>query len=89
MDPPSASTRDAVLKLLDTRANDATVCPSEVARALASGGESTVAGDWRDNMAAVHAAVDQLVSDGLVRLSWKGQHLPVRSGPYRIGHVSS
>ncbi|WP_309547008.1 hypothetical protein [Sphingomonas sp. SUN019] len=36
-------------------------------------------------MPAVHAAVDQLVDEGLVRLSWKGRKLVTRAGPYRIG----
>jgi hypothetical protein len=39
---------------------------------------------WRDAMPAVHAAVDQLVAEGAVRLRWKGQPLPARAGPYRI-----
>ena len=69
----------ATLALLAGRAADATVCPSEVARALAG------AGDWRAEMARVHDAVDRLVADGRVRLSWKGAALPERTGPYRIG----
>jgi hypothetical protein len=36
-------------------------------------------------MPAVHAAVDLLVADGIVRLSWKGRKLEARAGPYRIG----
>jgi len=65
------------LSLLASRAPDATICPSEVARAIAS--------DWRGAMPAVHAAIDNLLRDGLVRLSWKGRPLATRSGPYRIG----
>lgn len=42
-------------------------------------------GEWREAMPEVHAAVDQMVSDGLVRLSWKGRALVTRGGPYRIG----
>ena len=72
MTDPSAAT----LSLLARRAPGATICPSEVARAIAQ--------DWRGAMPAVHAAVDGLVSDGLVRLSWKGHALEARSGPYRI-----
>ena len=64
------------LSLLARRAPDATICPSEVARAIAP--------DWRGAMPAVHAAIDALVRDGQVRLSWKGQPLATRSGPYRI-----
>ena len=71
-----------VLALLGRRDAQATVCPSEVARALAAArGED----DWRARMDAVHGAVDGLVSDGRVRLSWKGEPIAVRGGPYRIG----
>ncbi len=78
--------REATLALLAARAPEATVCPSEVARALAGamGGE-TVAQDWRSAMPAVHAAVDRMLAEGLVRLSWKGEALTARAGPYRIG----
>jgi hypothetical protein len=72
-----ADPRAATLSLLARRAADATICPSEVARAIAP--------DWRDAMPVVHAAIDRLVDDGLVRLSWKGRPLAARSGPYRIG----
>ncbi|WP_443024869.1 DUF3253 domain-containing protein [Sphingomonas sp. Leaf37] len=65
------------LSLLARRASGATICPSEVARVIAP--------DWRGAMPAVHAAIDALVGEGLVRLSWKGRSLATRSGPYRIG----
>ena len=72
--------REATLALLAASADDATVCPSEVARVLAA-----ETGEWRDAMPEVHAAVDALVHDGVVRLSWKGRPLAMRVGPYRIG----
>ncbi|WP_404416574.1 DUF3253 domain-containing protein [Brevundimonas vesicularis] len=75
MDP-----REATLALLAARSENATVCPSEVARAVA--GE---AGAWREAMPDVHAAVDELMREGAVRLSWKGRPLAMRAGPYRIG----
>lgn len=78
--------RDVALTLLAARAPDATICPSEVARALTVSDDETA---WRDAMPAVHAAVDGLVDEGLVRLSWKGEPLAARSGPYRIGRASS
>ena len=77
--------RDATLALLAARASGATVCPSEVARALVAGSAEAETGDWRSVMPAVHDAVDGLMADGLVRLSWKGQSLTTRTGPYRIG----
>ena len=77
--------REVVLALLANRAPAAAVCPSEVARALvgALGGERA-ARDWRSAMPAVHAAVDRLLVEGRVRLSWKGKALTTRAGPYRI-----
>ena len=78
----STDAYDATLALLATRAPAATICPSEVARVLGA-----AQGDWRGMMPAVHAAVDRLVIDGRVRLSWKGQPLAARAGPYRIGHT--
>ena len=74
-----ASARDAALAMLARRPPDATVCPSEVARAIAGPDM------WRDAMPAVHAAVDALLSERLIRLSWKGEELAERVGPYRIG----
>lgn len=74
--------RATTIALLDRRAADATVCPSEVARAIAAAAGTA---DWRGAMTAVHEAVDEMVADGLVRLSWKGAAMPQRDGPYRIG----
>lgn len=71
--------RAVTLSMLARRKTDATICPSEVARAIAS--------DWRRAMPSVHAAIDGLVHDGMVRLSWKGRPLAKRSGPYRIGRL--
>lgn len=68
--------RAVTLSLLACRAPGATICPSEVAR--------VVAADWRGAMPAVHAAIDGLVRDGRVQLSWKGHALNARAGPYRI-----
>lgn len=70
--------RAATLALLAARAREATVCPSEVARAIADGD------GWRAAMPVVHAAVDELVAEGRVRLRWKGSALAGRAGPYRI-----
>jgi hypothetical protein len=74
--------REATLALLAARAEDATVCPSEVARVVA--GED---GAWREAMPDVHAAVDAMLNEGAVRLSWKGRPLAMRAGPYRIARA--
>ncbi len=39
-------------------------------------------------MPLVHAAVDRLVQEERVWLSWKGKPLSTRAGPYRIGRAS-
>ena len=84
----ATNAQEATLALLASRASTATVCPSEVARLLANAADPKAAAvSWRDLMPVVHAAVDRLVIDGHVRLSWKGQALPTRSGPYRIGRA--
>ena len=79
--PDDEQARALILSLLANRAVGATLCPSEVARALTQ----KVAGrEWREAMPVVHAAVDRLLQDGTVRLSWKGSPMETRSGPYRI-----
>lgn len=83
--PEPTDARTATLNLLAGRAPSATLCPSEVARVIAKAAGRT---DWRAEMAGVHAAVDALVAEGVVRLSWKGSETSVRAGPYRIGHGS-
>jgi len=81
----NANARAITLELLTHRAPGATLCPSEVARAIAT---ATGRSDWRGEMARVHAAVDGLLADGLVQLSWKGAANVVRDGPYRIGRTN-
>ena len=72
------------LALLDRRGAGSTLCPSEVARAVAA---SAGKADWRGEMPSVHVAIDSMVAEGMVRLSWKGEARPVRDGPYRIGRA--
>jgi hypothetical protein len=76
------------LALLHARAPDATVCPSEVARASVNAAAIRPDEDqWRGVMPAVHSAVDWLVAEGKVQLRWKGKELTKRAGPYRIARV--
>ena len=79
--------RELTLTLLAARAPGATICPSEVARASVAVSQGTEAGakEWREVMPEVHLVVDQLLGEGLVGLSWKGEPLATRAGPYRIG----
>ncbi len=76
------SARAAILELLGERGTGDTICPSEAARAIAAARGKA---DWRGEMPAVHDAVDALVAEGAVRLSWKGVAMAARQGPYRIG----
>ena len=75
-------TRAAVIALLASRDGDATACPSEVARALATADGRPEA--WRAELGGVHAEVDRMVADGAVTLSWKGRRMAPRCGPYRL-----
>ena len=77
--------RSAVLQLLDRRADQATICPSEVARMVArKAGADPKGPSWRIAMPVVHAAIDQLGAEGAVELSWKGKVMASPHGPYRI-----
>ena len=86
--PPvrSDNIRIAILGLLEQRQPGATICPSETARLIAdAASEDRVEVDWRGVMPDVHTAVDQMLREGLVSLSWKGKSVYDRAGPYRIG----
>lgn len=85
---PREEVRSTVLQLLDRRTDQPTICPSEVARMVAGkAGADPKGPSWRAAMPVVHAAIDQLVADGLVELSWKGKVMASRHGPYRIRRV--
>jgi hypothetical protein len=77
----------AVLALLADREPGATICPSEVARRITEESANDEA-DWRIAMPIVHAAVDHLVDQENIRLTWKGRALSARSGPYRIARAN-
>ena len=77
--PAAGEIETAILSLLGEREPGATICPSEVARRVAGVDE------WRTRMVEVHAAADRLHDEGAITLSWKGESLIVRAGPYRIG----
>jgi hypothetical protein len=70
-----------ILRLLDARGPDKTICPSDAARALA--GDA----DFRPYMEPVRAAVARLAAAGRIEVTQKGE--PVRigeaRGPIRLG----
>lgn len=74
----------AMLAMLAARTAGATLCPSEVARAIAAELDLRDGAGWRAAMPTVHAAVDRLLDQGRIQLSWKGSKMAARSGPYRI-----
>lgn len=68
-----------ILDLLDNRAEGATICPSEAARAV--GGDA-----WRDDMDAARAAARRLVESGEVDITQGGEVVDgsTAKGPIRI-----
>ena len=68
-----------VLALLEQRAHDATICPSEAARAV--GGE-----DWRPLMEPARAAARRLVARGEVEITRGGRVVDpsTAKGPIRV-----
>jgi hypothetical protein len=76
-----ARAREGILELLDARGPDKTICPSEVARALA--GDA----DFHPYMEPVREAAAGLADAGRIEVTQKGE--PVRigeaRGPIRLG----
>ena len=71
----------AARSLLRRRAADATICPSEIARVVASP-------DWREAMAAVRAVSLDLVGEGALEVRQRGRPVPdptTARGPVRYG----
>ena len=75
---------DAIEALVDARADGATVCPSEVARALA--GDD---GPWRELMPAVRAAAADMARRGRLSVTRGGRDVDALSagGPIRLGRI--
>lgn len=69
----------AILDLLEARADTATLCPSEAARAV--GGA-----DWRELMGPARQAAGRLVAAGLVEVTQRGEVVDPATarGPIRI-----
>ena len=70
-DPADQQIETAILVLLAQRAPGATVCPSEVARAL-DGGRDDGGESWRSLMAPVREAAVRLVARGEVVVTQGG-----------------
>ena len=84
--PRTTPTRDdplatLILRLLDARPVDRTICPSDVARARDAGER------WRGSMEAVRDSARRLAIDGRVRILQRGVELDPRlawRGPVRL-----
>ncbi len=85
MQPTDDQIRAAVLGLLADREPPATICPSEVARALAPS-------DWRPLMPRVRAVAVTLAGQGLLSIRQGGHEVvpdePLR-GPIRLGRATA
>lgn len=78
--PIDTDLEQAVLGLLDRRARDASICPSEAARAVASGEQ------WRDLMEPARSAARRLAAADLVTITQQGRIVDpsTAKGPIRI-----
>lgn len=81
MDVPAERIEDAIRVLAAERGPDRTLCPSEVARALA-GDEA-----FRPLMPAVRAAAARLADAGLIAVTQRGEPVDALTapGPIRLG----
>jgi len=83
-----AAIEQAILAMLAERAPGKTLCPSEVARALAQDN----AAQWRPMMPAVRSAADRLAGEGRLQVLQRGQAVAsaVQAvGPIRLARPGS
>ncbi len=75
-----------IMELLDCRGAGKTICPSEVARAMAGSDERS---DWEPLMEATRAAARRLVETGQIVITQHGRVVdPARAeGPIRLRKV--
>lgn len=78
-DPSNTEIEAKIRELLDARAADSSVCPSDVARAMRPD-------DWRPLMDPVRDAASAMVETGEVEITQKGEVVDLGSarGPLRI-----
>lgn len=79
MSPQRAQMRAAILELLDRRGPGKTICPSDAARAVAGK-------DFRPLMDTARAAAAELVADGEIVVTQRGEVVDVARarGPVRL-----
>lgn len=78
-----AAVEDTIFALLANRQPGATICPSEVARALVLEG-----GEWRGLMPQIRQVAQALVQDRRLRVTRGGVPVDATApgGPIRLGH---
>ena len=78
-----ATIERTIAALLDARAVDATICPSEVARAIAPGDETA----WRALMPRIREVASDLATRGRLRVTRHGDVVDALApgGPIRLG----
>jgi hypothetical protein len=76
---PIAALEQAILQLLEGRAREATICPSEAARVVAPGA-------WRELMEPARAAARRLAAAGRIEITQRGRVVEPASirGPVRL-----
>lgn len=84
--PDDAAIERMIFALLDARRPEATVCPSEVARALSPG----AAGAWRALMSPVREVAQRLADARRLVVTRRGVPVAATSpgGPIRLGHAA-
>ncbi|MEL6921806.1 MAG: DUF3253 domain-containing protein [Pseudomonadota bacterium] len=77
-----ATIRDEIMRRVYERGADKTICPSEVARALAPDDDA-----WRALMDSVRAVAGELAANGELAVTQKGEPVDVEvaRGPIRLG----
>ncbi|MFD6437020.1 DUF3253 domain-containing protein [Streptomyces venezuelae] len=77
---------ETILELLDRRAPDATICPSDAARAVHDGDDDGDDDGWRELMEPARRAARNLVEAGEVEITQGGKRVdPAEArGPIRI-----
>jgi hypothetical protein len=85
VDPTDRALEASILGLLEQRAADKTICPSEAARAVAADAGT----EWRDLMEPARRAARRLVDAGEVEITQAGHVVDPSSvkGPIRIRRV--
>lgn len=81
MTPDTAAIADEILRQTAARGAERSICPSEVARALAGGG---LEGPWRPLMGPVRAVAARLAREGRVQILRKGRPLPPDQAPHGV-----